>query len=87
MLSSFAGFLPESFTYSVHPDLWVLSAVEELVSGSRLDKIGEAVSMLEYLHSHYRDLPEERDYINLIVDTCRYMYKINVQGTCTKLMY
>jgi hypothetical protein len=42
--------------------------VEELVSGSRLDKIGEAVSMLEHLHSHYPDLAEEREYVNLIVD-------------------
>ena len=64
-------------TYNVHPDLWVLSAVEELVSGSRLDKIGEAVSMLEYLHSHYPDLPEEREYVNLIVDM---KTKVHVQN-------
>ena len=64
-------------TYSVHPDLWVLTAVEELVSGSRLDKIGEAVSMLEHLHSHYPDLGGEREYVNLIVDmkTKVQMYK------------
>ena len=80
-----AGFLPESVTYSVHPDLWVLSAVEELVSGSRLDKISEAVSMLEYLHSHYPDLPEEREYINLIVG--RYMYEINVGNVVIIHMY
>ena len=62
-MSSYAGFLPESVTYKVHPDLWVLSAVEELVSGSLLDKIGEAVSMLEYLHSRHPGLGGERDYI------------------------
>lgn len=68
IFSPVAGFLPDSVTYGVHPDLWVLTAVEELVSGSRLDKIGEAVAMLEYLHSHYPDLGEEREYVNLIVD-------------------
>ena len=67
-LLSVAGFLPDSVTYNVNPDLWVLIAVEELVSGSRLDKIGEAVSMLEHLHSHYPEVRGERDYINLIVD-------------------
>ena len=67
-VSSIAGFLPGSVTYNVNPDLWLLTAAEELVSGSRLDKIGEAVSMLEYLHSHYPELGGERDYINLIVD-------------------
>ena len=55
-------------TYGVSLELWVLLSVEELVSGSRLDKIGEAVSMLEYLHSRYPDLGGERDYVNLIVD-------------------
>ena len=55
-------------TYGVSPELWLLLSVEELVSGSRLDKIGEAVSMLEYLHSRYPDLGGERDYVNLIVD-------------------
>ena len=67
-MPSCAGFLPESVTYRVHPDLWVLSAVEELVSGSRLDKIGEAVSMLEYLHGRHLGLGGEREYVNLIVD-------------------
>ena len=67
-MPSYAGFLPESVTYGVHPDLWVLSAVEELVSGSRLDKIGEAVSMLEYLHGQNPGLGGEREYVNLIVD-------------------
>ena len=52
----------------MHPHLWLLTAVEELVSGSRLDKIGEAVPMLEYLHDCYPALEGERDYIDLIVD-------------------
>ena len=63
-----SGCLPNSTTYNVNPSLWVLTAAEEFIANNCLDKTGEVVSMLEYLHQHHPGVGEERDYIDLLVD-------------------
>ena len=68
MHTNVAGFLPDSVTYNVNPNLWILTSLEEYVTNSRPELTGDAVFMLEYLHRLYPHVGDERKYVNLLVD-------------------
>ena len=62
----------------------MLTALEEFITNVRVDKTGEVVSMLEYLHSQYPAVGDGKEYAKLLVDMktkVLYVFVYNNRGS------